>query len=377
MALTTRCPHCRTAFKVVADQLRVRNGLVRCGSCGTVFDGRACLEGEAAPPLPSHLANSQASSLVNAPPALQRPVQPVAPAPAPAPVPPPVFPVVVEPPAVLRGRDQYAATPPFSPIDDLDERDDDEHDLRVDTHAAGQRGQHGQHGAMPSIRAYEPEDEPLESGEPTFTVGRPLKSEPVEPGIFGDVRTRFSSATDVGRAPPEFLDRDRINTRHTMRRVWGWLSLLGLLALSAQLAYVYRTPIAIAAPMLRPAFNMLCQSAGCTVGYARRIERIFIESSSLRPPPGGSQAGDDGRSRLILAAVLRNRFDKAQEWPALTLSLTDMSDTVIARKVIKPEAYLPAGTTGPMAAGAEVTISVPIVASGMQVNGYQLDKFFP
>src|SRR5690606_39624394 len=43
MALTTRRPHCGTAFKVVPDQLRVRNGLVRCGACDTVFDGRACL----------------------------------------------------------------------------------------------------------------------------------------------------------------------------------------------------------------------------------------------------------------------------------------------------------------------------------------------
>ncbi|RZN09481.1 MJ0042-type zinc finger domain-containing protein, partial [Bordetella pertussis] len=43
MALTTRCPQCGAAFRVVADQLRVRNGLVRCGECATVFDGRACL----------------------------------------------------------------------------------------------------------------------------------------------------------------------------------------------------------------------------------------------------------------------------------------------------------------------------------------------
>ena len=35
--------HCGTAFKVVPDQLRIRNGLVRCGACSTVFDGRASL----------------------------------------------------------------------------------------------------------------------------------------------------------------------------------------------------------------------------------------------------------------------------------------------------------------------------------------------
>jgi predicted Zn finger-like uncharacterized protein len=38
--LVTRCPACRTAFRVVADQLRLRQGLVRCGQCDTVFDAR-------------------------------------------------------------------------------------------------------------------------------------------------------------------------------------------------------------------------------------------------------------------------------------------------------------------------------------------------
>jgi arginase len=50
MALTTRCPQCGTSFKVVPDQLRVRNGLVRCGACSTVFDGRACLLPDAGVP---------------------------------------------------------------------------------------------------------------------------------------------------------------------------------------------------------------------------------------------------------------------------------------------------------------------------------------
>ncbi|MDZ5628996.1 MJ0042-type zinc finger domain-containing protein, partial [Achromobacter xylosoxidans] len=53
MALTTRCPECGTSFKVVPDQLRVRNGLVRCGACATVFDGRACLLPETGAGMPA------------------------------------------------------------------------------------------------------------------------------------------------------------------------------------------------------------------------------------------------------------------------------------------------------------------------------------
>ena len=38
MSLITRCPSCQTSFKVVADQLRISEGWVRCGQCQDVFD---------------------------------------------------------------------------------------------------------------------------------------------------------------------------------------------------------------------------------------------------------------------------------------------------------------------------------------------------
>jgi predicted Zn finger-like uncharacterized protein len=38
--LYTRCPGCRTIFRVTAQQLALRNGQVRCGHCRTVFNGR-------------------------------------------------------------------------------------------------------------------------------------------------------------------------------------------------------------------------------------------------------------------------------------------------------------------------------------------------
>lgn len=43
MALATQCPHCGTMFRVAADQLKLRGGIVRCGACTEVFDGNAAL----------------------------------------------------------------------------------------------------------------------------------------------------------------------------------------------------------------------------------------------------------------------------------------------------------------------------------------------
>jgi predicted Zn finger-like uncharacterized protein len=39
MSLATTCPQCKTSFKVVPDQLKLRRGLVRCGVCQHVFSG--------------------------------------------------------------------------------------------------------------------------------------------------------------------------------------------------------------------------------------------------------------------------------------------------------------------------------------------------
>lgn len=46
MNLTTRCPGCGTAFRVLPVQLSARGGKVRCGKCSHVFDGVAALVAE-------------------------------------------------------------------------------------------------------------------------------------------------------------------------------------------------------------------------------------------------------------------------------------------------------------------------------------------
>src|SRR6185436_10862154 len=48
LSLITRCQVCATAFRVQRTQLAARGGKVRCGKCGTVFDGISGLVDEAA-----------------------------------------------------------------------------------------------------------------------------------------------------------------------------------------------------------------------------------------------------------------------------------------------------------------------------------------
>jgi predicted Zn finger-like uncharacterized protein len=44
--MLTRCPHCETTFRVTSEQLKVRQGSVRCGSCREVFNALESLADE-------------------------------------------------------------------------------------------------------------------------------------------------------------------------------------------------------------------------------------------------------------------------------------------------------------------------------------------
>ncbi|OZI20568.1 hypothetical protein CAL26_24060 [Bordetella genomosp. 9] len=463
MAMTTRCPHCGTAFKVVADQLRVRNGLVRCGVCSRVFDGLACAvdgqAGEGALPRPAPRADTpvqlpaEVSPVLSVqvpaePPQALRPYTPPPVPPRPAPVAParPLVPTSTAAPvppashmptaapvaaaAVLRGRDstrrlesdprepviapyvppvvphvpriERPAEPSIEPtfgsslgppietptsyrhVDDVDDADvdayDDDH--TIDDPTIDSREPYAPVRPGP-YRQDDIDDAPLPARDVSRGNRIPIyadrdaveEDDPDFVSIPGESRTRYDDLTDAGMAPPIFMDEEVQRRRSLLSRVWLAGILVALLVLALQCLYIYRTPIATSMPALRPAMEAICRQVGCQVGYARRLERISITASSLQPQSG--VASEDGVMRLTLRVTLRNRFDKPQPWPGLVLQLTDLSDTVVVRKVLLPENYLPPGTQGPFPAGGELSLAVPLQVNGLHVNGYQLDKFFP
>lgn len=63
MSQVTRCPSCGTRFKVVADQLRISQGWVRCGMCQSVFDASQDLQS-----VPDELLQPEAADVPQKPP---------------------------------------------------------------------------------------------------------------------------------------------------------------------------------------------------------------------------------------------------------------------------------------------------------------------
>lgn len=155
------------------------------------------------------------------------------------------------------------------------------------------------------------------------------------------------------------------------------LILLGVAAALLQAAYIYRVQLASEFPGLRPALERYCESLGCTVDYPRRLAQIEIMDSSLQAVRD-DQPTDDDANRMMLNVVLRNNYDRPQQWPTLSVDLVDFSGTVALRRLLAPADYLPAlSQERPFPASSEVRVSVPITVQGVQINGYQLDRFFP
>ena len=340
MFLTTRCPHCGAAFEVAPDQLQVRRGLVRCGDCGAVFDGRANLV--AADSASQDLADSagtQAEGLAflhqraGSDQADQSDESDSAAAADVAP----------EPPAVLRGR-PARVEPSYQ---------------GVVGRVAALTQQH--EAADPATDADASLDEPEAESDDDDTVGyEPLI---VEPNPYARPR-----------AVPEFMDEQAGVRRRRARRWWALACLLALLLLAVQALVVFRVSLAIAMPVLRPTLEALCQPLNCVVSHERRAEQLTVMASSLQP----TAADSADPSRLSLSVTLRNRGQHAQPWPALMLDLRDFSDTLVTRRALLPAEYLPPALAGqPLAAGAEVGLSIPLTVSGARVSGYRVTTFHP
>lgn len=155
-------------------------------------------------------------------------------------------------------------------------------------------------------------------------------------------------------------------------RLWAIASLLLTMLLLAQSAYFFRIDLATRIPGLKPALVGYCRILKCTVPLPQKTDLIGIESSELVADPANE-------NQIILNALLRNRASFAQAFPNLELTLNDMQDKPLARRVFRPTDYLPPSesqTTG-LQANRELAIKLHLGTSDLKPMGYRLVLFYP
>lgn len=341
MSLVTRCPKCQSDFVVKLEQLQALDGLVRCGACAHIFDGFATLQSQL-PTLTQRPGIGARGGETSAAPTLT-----AAPSNTGTLTPPTIATPSSLAPTVLRHRAERSEPRAFSEPDSYAERVEP---------ASPQPAQRFSFSAQSAEQ--EQEQEQVQS----------------DAMIVGESRLR-GDGLSVGRTQPEFLV-DEVDTPRLKMLLWSLGSVLALALLVVQLAYVYRNDLASLVPAWRPALDSLCVKLRCEVSMRRHLERISVSVIAFERQSSADQASKS--VEMTLRFSLRNRFNQPQPWPYLSLELTDASSTVVLRKRLSPNEYLPVALADkPFAASQEVSLMLPVAVTGLQINGYSLKPFFP
>jgi predicted Zn finger-like uncharacterized protein len=319
MSLITRCPACGTMFKVVADQLRISEGWVRCGHCAEIFDAAANLQDGSRITRPMPLADSSEEAAVDS-----------------------------EMPA-SSGLSGFGTSVHTHVDDSIVTGSPDPMEIEEQVEALLEH----------------PLDRP-------FELRRPDTPDVPEPGPHGYSRP--------AQLPPEPELHDLSFVRQARRKAF-WrnpvvramlvLTLSGLCVLFvAQVAVHDRDRLAVAQPALRPWLAKLCEPLHCVLGPPRQIESISIDSSTFN-----KLRGDTFR----LNVTLRNQGSTEVAMPALELTLTDSQDQAVVRRVLQATEIAPNATA--IAAGADwsTTLAFAVSATGnaSRIAGYRLLAFYP
>jgi predicted Zn finger-like uncharacterized protein len=384
MALATQCPQCLTIFRVANDQLKLRGGLVRCGSCKNVFNGNEFLVeagisdglyhpapgSRALPPgapVPIVMAPAMATPAADTVPIVNTPA-PIEAAPAPLPTPP----LVSEPiplqrePKVFRSPDNPGYVPDLrATLPAADAGTPDDFPLPSKPSAPEDEGDVDPGAASTDIPAAElPHDETdVLTGSETETASE------TEPEPDPESEPEPAPLDDLG-----FVKKAERRARvgHVTQIVMILLAAVMVPLLLLQATYYWRNQIAAGAPVLRPMLNGMCATFNCTVGVPAEIDQLSLESNELQVVP-------PNQNIYALSLLLRNRSTSDQAWPAIELTLNNDDEKPVVRRVFRPREYLPATQQidNGIGAGSEQLVKLTFELDNALVSGYRIYLFYP
>ena len=398
MALATKCPQCGALFRVVADQLKLRGGLVRCGQCRAVFDAIGSLtyvddSALAQTRTVSALTQPLIKPMPSATPRASR-TEPTEPTSRAASTPTRRGPRTRPPPATM-GESKQALGPATT--------------LRIAptapaTLANAALRRSAPLPATPPVRKERSEDEAQRRSRIKRERALQEQAESVEgvPTLIAPGgREQFNAASivdgievielaalpaeteaqpvrpthqSVAEEEPEFIRSSAAPERRGFSVVFGGGTLVLIALILVQLAVIFRAELLARAPQARDALVQLCGVFGCTVGWPMQVDQLAVIGSELQAIPGTDV--------LELTAVIRNRATFRQALPAVEVTLTDSRNRPIARKVFTPADYLAAAgepssrIDDGFASGSDYTIRLFFEARGVQAAGFLVYPFF-
>jgi len=327
MSLITQCPACTTLFKVVPDQLRISDGWVRCGQCDEVFDANANIRGDV-PVMEGNLSHKA---------------------------------VVGDAPNEA-GSSQVAAAEVAEAPEPLD--------IPLDVELTSAEAEHFLDKSPKELLEFSAAVSAASTNDALLSDAKVTTDSAPERRYM----QMFAPASDA-QADPKLSFMKPVRAPSIWARRWMRIALglavvlLALLAL-LQVTVIERDRLAAQYPDFRGELAGLCTILGCEVKALRQIESVVIDSSAF------SKVRNDVYK---LSFTLRNTSAIALATPSMELTLTDMQDQILMRKVLMPNdfAAIPTVMNAGVEVGATLPVSVRSPVPAERVSGYRLLAFYP
>ena len=210
------------------------------------------------------------------------------------------------------------------------------------------------------------------SEAPIERMDVPEAHNPATPRAEPAHRPEPQAPVAVAQPMPSFMKKamekaywHRTSVRFTL---YALIALL-VLALGVQWFYRHKNEWASSHPDLRPMLIAACAVLRCEIEVPRKLSEVVIDSSSFVRGTA---------NRFDFQLMLRNRADTQVAMPTLELTLTDIENQVIARRIIAPTEWPEQPTIlGPQAVWSlrlELLLDMPPTQI---VTGYQAELFYP
>ena len=405
MSLVTRCTSCGTLFKVVADQLKISEGWVRCGQCATVFDAQANLQ--VSPPNATPSPPSAPSARFSSPSLPQTPSQIIPATPSPA------------------LQETQAISPQPAVLGSL--KEDSQHIARrvhaqpIDSGAGSPVSSSSasasfQPGALRNAADLDSETGPSTASWAASDYAQisallspaETRSETSSEAPFASADSINTSAASVLATPsvlnssvpantwpedllkgndtataPDFVQQAQRAARWRSPWMRLSLSLVGLVLLTLltlQVVIQEKDRIAALRPNTQAWLEQLCVYADCQVQALKRIEALTVDASSFNRINKNNAVLEAVTQSFKLAVTLKNTDTVPIAAPHIELSLQDTQDQPILRRVLSPADL--GIMTDVIAASQDMQGSLTLQIdtlqlAGKRIHGYRVLAFYP
>lgn len=332
-------------FKVVPDQLRISDGWVRCGQCDEVFDANAHFYTEpdtssvletVPPDASASTSNAWVSSLkFDAPSDINVAI-------------------------IGLGSDAVDNEPVVDmPVEDVD------FDLAIDRLEIDAP----EVQALDQVMAMSPGLSPDSIPQPEEVSEVFVPDAPVP--RYAQAQVKAKTSADSHKLSFMRQARRRSPWQHIVVRLsLGVLSLALLATLALQIVVLERDRIAATEPDSHASLDTLCEVVGCQIQPLRKIDSVVIDSSAFSKVQG---------DLYRLSFTLKSTSAVPLAVPALELTLTDMQDQAVLRRVVQATALSASKTV--LEPGSEMSVVLPLRvrtdAAEERISGYRLLAFYP